>query len=253
VLFALVVDAYRAHSLVRVAGWLATADGNGDAPAVSRRDEVLSLLAKHPEGLTDAELAQMTGSSHQTMNQACRRLAAEHLIRRDDLGRPIMNFPSGDSPPAVRLSAPATHHEDWFWEGNVQAMVVRHLAGSGAALRSVADTASKARGTDVVAALDGRVLHVEVKGWPSSSYADPRRGGEVKRTQPTVQAKHWYAEAVLSALRLRGKHPPDRVVIAFPDYARYRNLASETAATLAAVGIEIWFVTECGEVTGCDR
>ncbi|MFL6140443.1 MAG: hypothetical protein ACJ72N_01060 [Labedaea sp.] len=58
---------------------------------------------------------------------------------------------------------------------------------------------------------------------------------------------------MLSALRLRGKHPEDRVAIAFPEYARYRNLAAETAATLAAVGIEIWFVAEAGEVTGYDR
>ncbi|MFL6140444.1 MAG: winged helix-turn-helix domain-containing protein [Labedaea sp.] len=147
---------------------------------MSKRDEMLSLLAKHPEGLTDAELARMTGSSHQTVNQMCRKLAAEHLIRRDDLGRPIMNFDAGDPPPAAPVYPPATHHDDWFWEGNVQSMVVRHLASRDAALRSVADTASKARGTDVVATLDGQMLHIEVKGWPSSSYADPRRAGEVK-------------------------------------------------------------------------
>lgn len=220
---------------------------------MGKRDELLSLLAKHPEGLTDAELARMSGSSHQTVNQTCRRLAAEQLIHRDDLDRPIMNFANGDVAPAECLSVPATHHEEWFWEGNVQSMVVRHLASWGAALRSVADTASKARGTDVVAALDGQLLHIEVKGWPSSIYADPRRAAEVKRTQPTVQARHWYAEAVLSALRLRNKHPIDRVVIAFPDFARYRNLAAETLATLAMVGIEIWFVSESGEVTACDR
>lgn len=220
---------------------------------VSKRDDVLSLLARHPDGLTDAELAQMTGSSHQTVNQTCRRLAAEQLIRRDDLGRPIMNFATGDPPSAAPVPVPAAYHKDWFWEGKVQVTVVRHLAHLGADLLRVADTASKARGTDIVAALDGKVLHIEVKGWPSSSYADPRRASEVKRTQPTVQAKHWYAMAVLSALRLRGKHPDDRVVIAFPEYARYRNLAGETAETLAAVDIEIWFVTESGEVTGCDH
>jgi len=220
---------------------------------VGKRDEVLSLLARHPEGLTDAELARMTGSSHQAVNQACRRLAAEQLIRRDDLDHPITNFATGDFvPPSVSLPAPATHQEDWFWEGNVQSMVVRYLSSQGATLRSVVDTASKARGTDIVAVVDGRVLHIEVKGWPSSGYADPRRAGEVKRTQPTLQAKHWYAGAVLSALRLRDRHPQDRVVIAFPDYARYRNLAAETAATLGAVGVEIWFVAESGEVTVYD-
>lgn len=218
---------------------------------MTRRDEVLSLLARHPDGLTDADLARLTGASHATMNQTCRQLAAEHLIRRDDLGRPIMNFATGDAPP-VRPPVAAVHHDDWFWEGNVQAVVARHLAGRGAALRSVVDTATRARGTDIVAVLDGRVLHIEVKGWPSTTYADPRRAGEVKRTQPSLQAKHWYADAVLSALRLRTKHPDDRVVIAFPDMTRYRNLASETTAPLHKVGIETWFVTESGEVTDHD-
>jgi hypothetical protein len=219
---------------------------------VSKRDEVLSVLARHPEGLTDADLARLTGARHQSVNQTCRRLAAEHLIRRDDLGRPIMNFAT-EAPPPHRSVSTATHHADWFWEGNVQAIVVRHLADRGAALRSVVDTASKARGTDVVAELDGQVLHIEVKGWPSSTYADPRRAGEVKRTQPTVQAKHWFAEAVLSAVRLRARHLADRVVTVFPDMARYQNLAAETAATLLVVGIEIWFVSESGAVTVHDR
>jgi DNA-binding CsgD family transcriptional regulator len=220
---------------------------NGDI-AVTRREEVLSLLARHPDGLTDAELARLIGATHQTVNQTCRRLASEHLIRRDDLGRPIMNFAT-DDPPPIRPQAASAHDEEWFWEGNVQSLVVRHLASRGATLRSVVDTATRARGTDIVAVLDGRVLHVEVKGWPSTHYADPRRAGEVKPTQPTLQATHWFAGAVLSALRLRGKHPADRVVTAFPDFTRYRNLAAETAAPLRTIGIEIWLVTESGDVT----
>lgn len=213
-----------------------------------RRDEVLTLLARNPDGLTDAELARRTGTAHQAINQLCRQLAAERLIRRDDSGRPIMNYAVA---PGSRLQArqvAAPHRAEWFWEGNVQADVVRHLAARGAVVHSVADTGSKARGTDIVATLEARRVHVEVKGWPSTSYADPRRAGEVKRTQPTLQAKHWYAGAVLSALRLRGQHSGDRVAIAFPDFSRYRQLAAETAATLRVVGIEIWFVSESGEV-----
>lgn len=214
---------------------------------MTRRDEVLVLLTRNPDGLTDAELARLTGATHQTINQTCRQLAAEHLIRRDNHGRPIMNFGAVSRPP--ERPAVTSHSPDWFWEGNVQASMVRHLSAQGAVVRSVADTASKARGTDIVAVLDGRVLHTEVKGWPSATYADPGRAGEVKRTQPTVQATHWFAGAVLSALRLRGKNPTDRVLTVFPDFRRYRNLADETATTLRAVGIEIWFVKESGDVT----
>lgn len=214
----------------------------------------MAVLARNPAGLTDAQLAQLTKASHQAINQVCRQLAAEHRIRRDDLGRPIMNFAVGSAgPPPTAVSPGLTpHQQEWFWEGNVQALVVRHLAALGAVVHSVADTASKAHGTDVVATVDGRRLHVEVKGWPSTTYADPRRAGEVKRTQPTVQAKHWYAEAVLSALRLRGRYAEDRVAVALPAFDRYRRLAEETAPTLGVVGIEVWFVDESGEVHRAD-
>lgn len=214
---------------------------------VTRRDEVLALLVKNPDGLTDAELARLTGATHQTVNQTCRQLAAEHLIRRDTFSHPIMNFGTvSRSPDRPPVTSP---RHDWFWEGNVQASMVQHLSAQGAVIRSVADTTSKARGTDIVASLHGRVMHIEVKGWPSATYADPRRAGEVKRTQSTVQATHWFAEAVLSALRLRGRNPADRVLTVLPDFRRYRNLADETAGTLGAVGIEIWFVNESGEVS----
>jgi MarR family protein len=214
---------------------------------MTRRDEVLALLARNPEGLTDAELARITGASHQTINQTCRQLAAEGLIRRDGFGSPITNFGTGVRPPD--RPAATADRPDWFWEGNIQAGMVRYLSAQGGVIRSVVDTASKARGTDIVASLHGRVLHIEVKGWPSTTYADPRRADEIKRTQPTNQASHWFAGAVLSALRLRGKNPDDRVLMVFPDFPRYRNLADETAATLRTVDVEIWFVKESGAVS----
>jgi len=57
---------------------------------------------------------------------------------------------------------------------------------------------------------------------------------------------------VLTVLRLRGRHPVDRVVIAFPDFPRYRSLAAETATTLRTVDIEVWFAGESGEVRTYD-
>lgn len=216
---------------------------------MSRRDDVLRLLAEHPMGLTDAELARLTGALHPAINQVCRQLAAEDLIHRDDAFRPIVNRGTGAAIAAARTRIPVAYREEWFWEGNVVGLVVRHLGQLGAAVRSVADTASKARGTDIVATLDGRTLHIEVKGWPSTSYADPARAHEPKRTNPTVQAKHWMAEAVFSALRLRARHDDDRVIVAFPSFPRYENLADEVAPVLARAEVEMWFVREDGVVS----
>ncbi len=136
----------------------------------------------------------------------------------------------------------------WSWEGNDQANVVAHLAQHGWSIVSVADTASQQRGVDIAAERDGQPLLVEVKGWPGTTYARGEKAGQPKPTQPTSQAKHWYADALLTVLRLRGKDPEARVAIALPDMPRYRRLLEETRSSLSALDVRVMFVTENGVV-----
>lgn len=138
--------------------------------------------------------------------------------------------------------------EEWHSEANVQAALVAALAGSGWRVLSVANTATKERGVDVIAERDGRTVGVEVKGFPSRNYADPRRAGEAKRTAPSIQAGHWYAQAVLAAMRLHGKEPGWRSVIALPDFPRYRDLYAGTSTSLTSAGIEVWWVHANGSM-----
>lgn len=137
---------------------------------------------------------------------------------------------------------------EWHTEANVQAALVTALAGEGWRILSVANTATKEKGVDVIASRDGQTVGVEVKGFPGRGYADPARAGEVKRTSPSTQAGHWFAQALLAAMRLRGKHPQWRSVIALPDVARYRDLYAETAGSLSAAQIEVWWVDQAGEI-----
>jgi Holliday junction resolvase-like predicted endonuclease len=138
--------------------------------------------------------------------------------------------------------------EEWHTEANIQAAVVTTLAAEGWRILSVANTATKERGIDVIAQREGRTLGVEVKGFPSRGYADPARAGETKRTSPSTQAGHWFAQAVLAAMRLRGKEPDWRSVIALPDFPRYRDLHAETAGSLTAAQLEVWWVDSSGTV-----
>lgn len=138
--------------------------------------------------------------------------------------------------------------EDWHTEANVQASVVTALAGDGWRILSVANTATKEHGIDVIASRDGQTLGIEVKGYPSRGYADPARACEIKRTKPSNQAGHWYSQAILAAMRLRGKEPTWRSVVALPDFPRYRDLYSETAGSLVAAQIEVWWVDRTGVV-----
>lgn len=110
----------------------------------------------------------------------------------------------------------------------------------------MANTATKQHGIDIIAARDAQTIGVEVKGFPSRNYADPARADETKRTSPSTQAGHWYSQAVPAAMRLRGKEPDWRSVIALPDFPRYRDLHAETAGSLAAAQIEVWWVSPDG-------
>jgi Holliday junction resolvase-like predicted endonuclease len=143
---------------------------------------------------------------------------------------------------------PAELAGEWHTEANVQASLVTALAAGGWRILSVANTATKEHGIDVIASRDGQTVGIEVKGFPSRGYADPARANEVKRTSPSTQAGHWYSQAVLAAMRLRGKEPGWRSVIALPDFPRYRALCVETAGSLAAAHIEVWWVDQAGTV-----
>ena len=135
-------------------------------------------------------------------------------------------------------------------EADVQASVVAALAAAGWAISSVANTATKEHGIDVIAEREGQTIGVEVKGFPGLGYADPARADQRKRTRPSSQAVHWYSQAILAAMRLRTKHPEWRSVIALPDHPRYRTLHSETAGSLAAAAIDVWWVDTAGGVSG---
>lgn len=136
----------------------------------------------------------------------------------------------------------------WHTEANVQAAVVTKLVKDGWTIRSVADTVTKERGVDVICEKGGRTVGVEVKGFPTRMYADPSRASETKPTAPSTQAGHWFAQAILAAMRLRGREPAWRSVIALPDFPRYRNLHIETKDSLNAAQIEVWWVHADGTV-----
>jgi len=154
----------------------------------------------------------------------------------------------------ARSDAPATTSpgpeaaEEWFAEADVQAAVVSSLSDAGWHIVSTADTASKERGVDIVADRAGKTIGIEVKGFPSRAYADPARAGQTKPTRPSTQAAHWFAQAVLAAMRLRGKQPHWRSVIALPLFPRYEKLLAETSGSLTAAGIEVWWVHPDGRV-----
>jgi hypothetical protein len=145
---------------------------------------------------------------------------------------------------------------DWYWEGHVQSLVVSHLVSEGWSIRRVADTASSEHGHDIEAVRDSRVgkgptrILVEVKGYPTSTYARGSRQGQPRTTgSVTTQARQYFSHALLSGLLMRAESGEDTLVaLAFPAMETYRNLARRVGDVLFEAWINIWLVSEDGTV-----
>lgn len=136
-------------------------------------------------------------------------------------------------------------------EAGVQGRLVAYLARNGWLVLRVADTATRERGIDVLARHGSRIWAIEVKGYPSRAYADPRRADQAKPTSPSVQARHWYAAALLKTVLTRDEHPDYQVAIALPDVATYRSLHERSRRSLDDLAVAVFFVAADGDVTLC--
>src|SRR5439155_18066398 len=141
--------------------------------------------------------------------------------------------------------------EEWWWEGNVVKVLAKYLESNGWTVRSVADTATGAPGADLEVTQGNRTLIVEVKGYPSTLYRRGPQAGQQKRAHPSLQAKHWYAEALLSALLRRHERPEAEIALGLPETKRYRELFSRTAPSLDLLGIGLYLVRADGSVLRC--
>jgi hypothetical protein len=155
--------------------------------------------------------------------------------------------------PLDRGEQPAAHDQEWFWEGNVQAAVVRHLAATGWSIRRVASTSTSEHGVDIEADHDGERLVVEVKGFPGSTYARGERKGTAKTTPAAGQARTYFSNALLAGLLMRAEEDDARVVLAFPDMPTFSNLGSRVLQPLTAAGVEVWLVDEDGDIEHLSR
>ncbi len=89
----------------------------------------------------------------------------------------------------------------------------------------------------------------QVASWPSEGYADPRRANEVKKTQPSTQAGHRFAQALMKALMLRDSHPDHESLVVLPDYPRYRGLAGRTKTGRSGAQVHVVLLDSAGLVT----
>jgi hypothetical protein len=154
--------------------------------------------------------------------------------------------PRESSLPEQEPAAPAAPAiDEWQTDTSAEARLIEHLVGEGWQI----EPDQPEQGVDLLATRDGASLALHVKGYPSRRNvpASPRAGRRPPAPAGT-QAGHWYAQAVLAAMRTRSRLPQAQAVIALPHVERYRELYAETAGSLNLSGIDVWWIGEDGQV-----
>lgn len=127
----------------------------------------------------------------------------------------------------------------WFWEGNVQRVLVGWLTGSGWTVTQTANTAAKSPGTDIIARQSNRELWVSVKGFPEG----------LKKTHPSTQARHWFSHAVFDLVRYRSERANVELAIGLPERGvTYGKLAARSLWAFQQLPAQLFWVSEQGAV-----
>lgn len=207
------------------------------------RDRILAYLADHSEGVDDDALAAALGlRQRQQANMRCRRLEKFGIVSRRVVNGKIRNFLNPDAPMIPESSHdPEANIEEqpWYWEGNVQSVVVRHLETLSYRIAFSANTAAKQQGKDVIAiAPSGQTTWVSAKGYPKGTV----------RTNPRTQARHWFSHALFDLILWHGEDASIVLPLALPEQKTYRNLTARVRWFLDHVQACIYWVAEDGTV-----
>jgi len=146
------------------------------------------------------------------------------------------------------------HQSDWFYEGNVSKKLVIYLEKNGYEILKDNSDNIRAKGEDIIARREGHNEIIEVKGYPTVFYTNGVNKGLPKKTNPKLQAKHWFSEALLSIIFNYQKHRIDgdfSLVLAFPLMDRYKELIKKVGDffTDNNLDIKVYFVNENGSIT----
>lgn len=209
---------------------------------MNNKGKILVALTGNNNALCDDCLSAISGVvPRQTVFRLCNELSQQGVIgrRRSRCGScdkfKLTNAADSSVPVTPTTNQTSTspstvEGRPWYWEGNIQAALVRHLVGSGYSIVSVSDTATREAGKDVVAEKPGtgRLL-VSVKGYPDKSRH--------------VQARHWFAGALFDLVLYRDEEPRATLALAFPDgYVTFKNLAKRVTWLRNTLPFNIYWV-----------
>src|ERR1043166_7244403 len=96
---------------------------------MTNKEEIFDLIKKHPEGLDDDDIANITGiQPRQQVQQLCNQLADSRRILRQSVGkagkrRKIHNFPTSGEPEAAITTSTTSGTQTENWRRRLAALV----------------------------------------------------------------------------------------------------------------------------------
>lgn len=208
---------------------------------------IVEYLRANPGGASDSELERALGNgvSHATVNMRCRDLERHGLLVRRRIAGLTRNILVTDpvdraindavpDAPFLPESRVIDDERPWYWEGNVQATIVRFLVEQGWSITRVANTATREAGKDIEASRAAEALWVTVKGFPQGT----------ERTTPSTQARIWFQAALLDVILWREESRTVSIAVGVPRRATYQNLAARIGWFQRAAGFSYLWVTE---------
>lgn len=124
----------------------------------------------------------------------------------------------------------------WYWEGNIQSAIVSWLSQNRYKILSVANTAQRTPGKDIIAeSLNGKKLWITVKGYPEKS--------------SHTQARHWFAQAIFDLILYRDESPSVDLAMGLPDnFQTYISLSKKVNWLKKNLPFKIFWVSREGEI-----
>jgi len=114
------------------------------------------------------------------------------------------------------------YEDEWFEEGNIVETLAQFLCSKKYEVRYIKD--KRKRGKDIVAEKKGKKLVIEVKGYPSDKYVSGKKKGKKKKTNPRLQAIHWFSSVMFQVIKAKNEDTGISIGIGLPKFERYLDL-----------------------------
>ena len=145
------------------------------------------------------------------------------------------------------MTAKWNYEDEWFEETNVARKIKKYLLSREYKITKFNESKWQ-KGHDIEAIKQSQKSVIEVKGYPSDKYVRGKKKGLIKPTDPKLQAKHGFSEALLSLLIAKSDDRRCKIAIGLPRFQVYEDLLAKLKPVIEKLKIGILLVKRNGNV-----